>query len=74
MVHLKRWYRGRHFSRVVRVTPGMVLGTGGTIYRPCLRAKGSESRGLFFSRELNCEGTLRTWVVQGGRCWQLVTI
>ena len=50
MVHLKRWYRGRHFSRVVRVTPGMVLGTGGAIYRPCLRAKGSESRGLFFAR------------------------
>ena len=28
------------------LTLGMVLGTGGTVYRPCLRAKGAESRGL----------------------------
>ena len=30
----------------------MILGTGGTIYRPCSRAKGAESRGLaFFARD-----------------------
>ena len=50
---LKRWYRGNlRFDRVSTLTPGMILGTGGTIYRPCLRAKGAESRGLaFFARD-----------------------
>ena len=54
---LHSWYdRNPARTRVGNLTVGMVLGTKGTIYRPCLRAKGAESRTLaFFARdELQC--------------------
>ena len=48
-VRLMAWYRlNRSVTRVSGLTVGMILGTGGTVYRPCVRAKGGESRGLLF--------------------------
>ena len=45
---LCRWYRMNPLvTKVTNLTVGMVLGTAGNIYRPVLRAKGAESRGLF---------------------------
>ena len=51
---LFRWYRSKKPSgRVSDLTVGMILGTDGTVYRPCLRAKGAEPRGLLFLRNTN---------------------
>ena len=43
---LMQWYSDRPtLTRVTRLTSGMILGSGG-VGRPCLRAKGAESRAL----------------------------
>ena len=42
------WYREHPLvAKVTNLTLGMVLGTAGNMYRPVLRAKGAEPRGLF---------------------------
>ena len=50
---LLAWYRdNRRFGRVSFLTVGMIVGTNHSVYRPCVRAKGAESKGLlFFARD-----------------------
>ena len=48
------WYsrQRKKWTRINKLTVRMVLGKNGTVYRPCLRAKGAESRGMmFFARD-----------------------
>ena len=48
-MRLLSWYReNRQCARISNLTVGMVLGTAKNVLRPCVRAKGAESKGIMF--------------------------